>query len=267
MAISLNKGGKLSLSKEAPDLKKVLIGLGWDARATDGADFDLDASAFLLDASGKVRSEADFIFYNQLKSACGSVQHTGDNHRCRRGRRRGGHGGLTKVPADVQKITFTVTIHEADQRRQNFGQVGNAFIRLVNAETNSEVARYDLAEDASTETAMIFGEIYRHGSEWKFGAVGQGYAGGLAAMCNVNTASRSDRSLRDRSSILSNNLIRMTTHGYISAKRRQRFAEQAGCRPEARPLRPGLGFAQDRRQRFRLGRFRFRAGRRRQGAE
>ncbi|MBK8182503.1 MAG: TerD family protein [Candidatus Competibacteraceae bacterium] len=184
MAISLNKGGKLSLSKEAPDLKKVLIGLGWDARATDGADFDLDASAFLLDANGKVRSEADFIFYNQLKSTCGSVQHTGDN---RTGAGEGDDEALLvdlgKVPTDVQKITFTVTIHDADQRRQNFGQVSNAFIRLVNAETNTEVARYDLAEDASTETAMIFGEIYRHGSEWKFGAVGQGYAGGLAAMC------------------------------------------------------------------------------------
>ncbi|HUM90374.1 MAG TPA: TerD family protein [Candidatus Competibacter sp.] len=184
MAISLNKGGKLSLSKEAPDLKKVLVGLGWDARATDGADFDLDASAFLLDANGKVRSDADFIFYNQLKSPCGSVQHTGDN------RTGAGEGDdeavmvdLTRVPADVQKITFTVTIHEADQRRQNFGQVGNAFIRLVNAETNIEVARYDLGEDASTETAMIFGELYRHGGEWRFGAVGQGYAGGLAAMC------------------------------------------------------------------------------------
>ncbi|HRC72852.1 MAG TPA: TerD family protein [Candidatus Competibacter sp.] len=184
MAISLNKGGKLSLSKEAPDLKKVLVGLGWDARATDGADFDLDASAFLLDANGKVRSDADFIFYNQLKSTCGSVQHTGDN---RTGVGEGDDEAvmvdLTKVPADVQKITFTVTIHDADQRKQNFGQVQNAFIRLVNAETNVEVARYDLAEDASTETAMIFGEIYRHGSEWKFGAVGQGYAGGLAAMC------------------------------------------------------------------------------------
>lgn len=185
MAISLNKGGKLSLSKEAPDLKKILVGLGWDARATDGADFDLDASAFLLNATGKVRSEADFIFYNQLKSACGSVQHTGDN------RTGAGEGDdeaimidLGKVPADVQKITFTVTIHEAEQRKQNFGQVSNAFIRLVNAESNTEVARYDLAEDASTETAMIFGEIYRHGSEWKFGAVGQGYAGGLAAMCH-----------------------------------------------------------------------------------
>ena len=184
MAISLNKGGKLSLSKEAPDLKKVLVGLGWDARATDGADFDLDASAFLLDANGKVRSDADFIFYNQLKSTCGSVQHTGDN------RTGAGEGDdealmvdLSRVPAEVQKITFTVTIHDADQRKQNFGQVQNAFIRLVNAETNAEVARYDLGEDASTETAMIFGEIYRHGSEWKFGAVGQGYAGGLAAMC------------------------------------------------------------------------------------
>ena len=184
MAISLNKGGKLSLSKEAPDLKKVLVGLGWDARATDGADFDLDASAFLLGADGKVRSEADFIFYNQLKSACGSVQHTGDN------RTGAGEGDdeavmvdLTRVPADVQKITFTVTIHEAEARKQNFGQVQNAFIRLVNAETNVEIARYDLAEDASTETAMIFGELYRHGGEWKFGAVGQGYAGGLAAMC------------------------------------------------------------------------------------
>ncbi len=184
MAISLNKGGKLSLSKEAPDLKKVLVGLGWDARATDGADFDLDASAFLLDANGKVRSEADFIFYNQLKSTCGSVQHTGDN------RTGAGEGDdealmvdLSRVPAEVQKVAFTVTIHEADARRQNFGQVQNAYIRLVNAETNTEVARYDLAEDASTETAMIFGELYRHSGEWKFSAVGQGYAGGLAAMC------------------------------------------------------------------------------------
>ena len=184
MAISLNKGGKLSLSKEAPDLKKVLVGLGWDARATDGADFDLDASAFLLDANGKVRSEADFIFYNQLKSACGSVQHTGDN------RTGAGEGDdeslmvdLSRVPAEVQKIAFTVTIHEAEARKQNFGQVQNAFIRLVNAETNVEVARYDLAEDASTETAMIFGELYRHSGEWRFSAVGQGYAGGLAAMC------------------------------------------------------------------------------------
>ncbi len=184
MAISLNKGGKLSLSKEVPGLTQVLVGLGWDARATDGADFDLDASAFLLGAGGKVRSDADFIFYNQLKSACGSVEHTGDNLT------GAGDGddevlkvNLAKVPADVEKIAFTVTIHEADARKQNFGQVGNAYIRVVNAEGNAEITRYDLAEDASTETAMIFGELYRHSGEWRFAAVGQGYAGGLAVMC------------------------------------------------------------------------------------
>jgi tellurium resistance protein TerD len=184
MAISLNKGGRLSLDKEAPGLKKVLIGLGWDARATDGAAFDLDASAFMLNADGKVRSDADFIFYNQLKSACGSVQHTGDNLT------GAGEGDdetimidLGRVPAEVQKVSFTVTIHEAEARKQNFGQVNNAYIRLVNAETNVEVARYDLVEDASTETAMIFGELYRHSGEWRFTAVGQGYAGGLATMC------------------------------------------------------------------------------------
>jgi tellurium resistance protein TerD len=184
MAISLNKGGRLSLSKEDPSLKKVMVGLGWDARVTDGAAFDLDASAFLLGAGDKARSDADFIFYNQLKSACGSVQHTGDNL-------TGDSEGddevimvdLTAVPAEVQKIAFTVTIHEAEQRRQNFGQVSNSYIRLVNADTTVEIARYDLAEDASTETAMIFGELYRHGAEWRFSAVGQGYAGGLAAMC------------------------------------------------------------------------------------
>ena len=184
MAITLSKGGRLSLSKEAPDLKKVHVGLGWDPRATDGADFDLDASAFLLGADGKVRSDTDFIFYNQLRSADGSVEHTGDNLT------GAGEGDdevllvdLTKVPAEVQKIAFTVTIHEADARRQNFGQVQNAFIRLVNADTQQEVVRYDLSEDYSTETAMVFGELYKHGAEWKFGAVGQGYAGGLAAMC------------------------------------------------------------------------------------
>lgn len=184
MAISLNKGGRLSLSKEAPGLTRVLIGLGWDARATDGADFDLDASAFLLGASGKARSDADFIFYNQLKSPCGSVEHTGDNLT------GAGEGDdevikvdLGKVPAEVEKIAFTVTIHDADARRQNFGQVGNAYIRVVNADNNTEITRYDLAEDASTETAMIFGELYRHSGEWRFTAVGQGYNGGLAAMC------------------------------------------------------------------------------------
>ena len=180
MALSLSKGGNLSLSKEAPGMTKVLVGLGWDARSTDGQDFDLDASAFLLKADGKVRADSDFIFYNQLKSVDGSVEHTGDN--------RTGEGDgddeaikvdLSKVPADIDRIAFTVTIHEADARRQNFGQVRNAFIRIVNQDNNSEVARYALAEDASTETAMIFAELYRNGAEWKFRAVGQGFAGGL----------------------------------------------------------------------------------------
>ena len=180
MALSLTKGGNLSLSKEAPGMTKVLVGLGWDARSTDGQDFDLDASAFLLKADGKVRADSDFIFYNQLKSVDGSVEHTGDN--------RTGEGDgddeaikvdLSKVPADIDRIAFTVTIHEADARKQNFGQVRNAFIRIVNQDNNSEVARYDLAEDASTETAMIFAELYRNGAEWKFRAVGQGFAGGL----------------------------------------------------------------------------------------
>jgi tellurium resistance protein TerD len=184
MAISLSKGGRISLSKEAPDLKKVHVGLGWDPRVTDGSDFDLDAAAFMLANTGQVRSDADFIFYNQLHSACGSVEHTGDNLT------GAGEGDdevimidISKVPSDVEKVAFTVTIHDAEQRRQNFGQVQNAFIRLVNAENDVEVARYDLTEDASTETAMIFGEIYRHGNEWKFAAVGQGYTGGLKAMC------------------------------------------------------------------------------------
>ncbi|MGO2287674.1 TerD family protein [Pseudomonas lundensis] len=180
MALSLSKGGNLSLTKEAPGMTKVLVGLGWDARSTDGQDFDLDASAFLLKADGKVRADSDFIFYNQLKSVDGSVEHTGDN--------RTGEGDgddeaikvdLSKVPAEIDKIAFTVTIHEAEARRQNFGQVRNAFIRIVNQDSNSEVARYDLAEDASTETAMIFAELYRNGSEWKFRAVGQGFQGGL----------------------------------------------------------------------------------------
>ena len=185
MAISLNKGGNLSLSKTDPSLNQVLIGLGWDARATDGVDFDLDASAFLLAANDKVRGESDFIFYNQTRSTEGSVEHTGDN--------RTGEGdgddeavkiNLAKVPADVQKIAITVTIHDAQNRGQNFGQVQNAFIRVVNDQTNVEIVRFDLNEDYSTETAMIFGELYRHNNEWKFRAVGQGYNGGLSAMCS-----------------------------------------------------------------------------------
>ena len=184
MAISLNKGGNLSLSKTDPSLNQVLIGLGWDARATDGADFDLDASAFLLAANDKVRGETDFIFYNQTRSPEGSVEHTGDN------RTGAGDGDdeavkidLAKVPTEVQKIAITVTIHDAENRGQNFGQVQNAFIRVVNDQTNVEIVRFDLNEDYSTETAMIFGELYRHSGEWKFRAVGQGYAGGLGAMC------------------------------------------------------------------------------------
>jgi tellurium resistance protein TerD len=181
MSISLAKGANVSLSKEEPGLANILIGLGWDARATDGEDFDLDASAFLLGESGKVRGDHDFIFYNQLKSADGSVEHTGDN------RTGAGDGDdevvkvdLTRVPADVHKVAVVVTIHEGEARRQNFGMVQNAFMRIVNEATGREISRYDLSEDYSVETALIFGEVYRHGGEWKFRAVGQGYQGGLA---------------------------------------------------------------------------------------
>jgi tellurium resistance protein TerD len=183
MSISLSKGGNLSLSKEAPGLSKIIIGLGWDTRSTDGQAFDLDASAFLLNQNEKIRSDADFIFYNQLKSADGSVEHTGDNTTGE------GEGDdeqikvdLNRVPQDVQKISVAVTIHDADARKQNFGMVSNAFIRVVNEANNGEIARYDLSEDASTNTAMIFGELYRHGAEWKFRAVGQGYDGGLGPL-------------------------------------------------------------------------------------
>lgn len=185
MTLTLSKGQNISLDKAAPGLKKVLIGLGWDPRATDGASFDLDASAYLLNADGKARSAADFIFYNQMNSGCGSVSHTGDNLT--------GEGDgddeeikvdLSKVPADVSRIAITVTIHEAEKKHQSFGQVGGAYIRILNEEAKTEVVRYDLSEDYSTETAMIFGELYRHNGEWKFRAVGQGYAGGLKAMCD-----------------------------------------------------------------------------------
>ncbi|HHP5493064.1 TPA: TerD family protein [Aeromonas veronii] len=182
--VSLSKGANVSLTKTDPSIKRVLVGLGWDARSTDGQDFDLDASAFLLSASGKVRSPADFIFYNNLASVEGSVKHTGDN--------RTGEGdgddeslkiNLDLVPADVSKIVFVVTIHDAAARGQNFGQVSGAFIRLVNEDTQKEVTRYDLSEDASTETAMLFAELYRHNGEWKFKAIGQGYKGGLSSVC------------------------------------------------------------------------------------
>jgi len=183
MAISLQKGGNISLSKTTPNLKNVTIGLGWDARSTSGDEFDLDASIFMVGANGKVRSDSDFIFYGQLRSACGSVEHTGDN-------RTGDADGddeainvvLDKVPTDITRLVVAVTIHEADVRRQNFGMVHNAYIRVINSDNDVELARFDLTEDASVETAMIFGEVYRHNGEWKLRAVGQGYAGGLRAL-------------------------------------------------------------------------------------
>jgi tellurium resistance protein TerD len=184
MAVILVKGGNLSLTRETPNLKRVLVGLGWDARTTAGDDFDLDASVFMVGGNGKVRRDEDFIFYHQLESLCGSVKHTGDN------RTGAGEGddeaievALKKVPDYFQRLVVCVTIHDADVRRQNFGQVRDAFIRLVNLDNDQEIVRFDLAEDYSTETAMIFGEIYRHGGEWKFKAVGQGYPGSLEALC------------------------------------------------------------------------------------
>jgi tellurium resistance protein TerD len=183
MAISLQKGGNVNLSKEAPGLSKMTVGLGWDARATDGAAFDLDGAVFLVNAAGKVRSDADFVFYNNLKSTDGSVVHSGDNTT------GAGEGDdetvsidLTKVPADIEKIVLAVTIHDAEARKQNFGMVSKAFVRCVNASGNAEIARYDLSEDSSTEGAMVFGEVYRAGADWKFKAVGQGFKGGLGPL-------------------------------------------------------------------------------------
>lgn len=184
MGVSLSKGGNVSLSKEAPGLTAVLIGMGWDVRATDGKDFDLDASAFMCKTDGKVRKDSDFIFYNNKKSEEGSVEHTGDN---RTGEGEGDDESikvnLSAVPAEIEKIFFTVTIHEGENNNQTFGQVQNAFIRVVNQADGKELARYDLTEDGSTETALIFGELYRHGGEWKFRATGQGFAGGLGPLC------------------------------------------------------------------------------------
>src|SRR5437763_668601 len=180
MSVSLTKGGNVSLSKEAPGLTKILVGLGWDARSTDGADFDLDASAIMLNDADKVVSDQHFIFFNNLKSPDGSVEHTGDNLT---GEGEGDDEAikvnLVGVPAEVDKIVVTVSIYDAEARQQSFGQVRNAFIRVVNQADNRELTRYDLSEDASTETAMIFGELYRSGAEWKFRAVGQGYSTGL----------------------------------------------------------------------------------------
>ncbi|MFJ6566522.1 TerD family protein [Streptomyces sp. NPDC091292] len=180
MGVSLSKGGNVSLTKEAPGLTAVTIGLGWDVRTTTGTDFDLDASAILTNTEGKVTSDQNFVFFNNLKSPDGSVEHTGDNIT---GEGEGDDEqikvSLVGVPAEVDKIVFPVSIYDAENRQQSFGQVRNAFIRVVNQANEQEIARYDLSEDASTETAMVFGELYRNGAEWKFRAIGQGYASGL----------------------------------------------------------------------------------------
>ena len=180
MGVSLSKGGNVSLTKEAPGLTAVTVGLGWDVRSTTGTDFDLDASAILVDSAGKVTGDKDFVFFNNLKSTDGSVEHLGDNLTgAGEGDDEQVNVNLASVPANVDKIVFPVSIYDADSRSQSFGQVRNAFIRIVNQNGGTELARYDLSEDASTETAMVFGELYRSGSDWKFRAVGQGYASGL----------------------------------------------------------------------------------------
>ena len=182
MGVSLSKGGNVSLTKEAGSagLDKVTVGLGWDVRSTTGTDFDLDASAIGVGADGKSVSDKHFIFFNNLTSPDGSIEHTGDNLTGEgEGDDEAINVALGTMSADVDKIVFPVSIYDAEGRSQNFGQVRNAFIRVVNQANGSELARYDLTEDASTETAMVFGELYRNGSEWKFRAIGQGYASGL----------------------------------------------------------------------------------------
>ena len=183
MSVSLTKGGNVSLTKEAPGLTNVIVGLGWDVRSTTGTDFDLDASAIIVGADGKVLSDKHFIFFNNLVSPDGTVEHTGDNLT---GEGEGDDEqvkvNLAGMATEADKIVFTVSIYDADSRSQSFGQVRNAFIRVVNAADSKEIARYDLSEDASTETAMVFGEVYRNGADWKFRAVGQGYASGLAGI-------------------------------------------------------------------------------------
>ena len=183
MAISLSKGGNISLTKEAPGLQKVTVGLGWDARTTDGQPFDLDASAIGVDAAGRALSDQHFVFFNNTRSPDGAIVHSGDNVT--------GEGAgddeqivvdLSGAPAALDRVVFPVSIYDAETRGQNFGQVRNAFIRVINQAGNAEITRYDLSEDASTETAMVFGELYRSGAEWKFRAVGQGYSAGLAGI-------------------------------------------------------------------------------------
>ncbi|MDN3016793.1 TerD family protein [Paenibacillus sp. BSR1-1] len=184
MAISLSKGQKVDLTKTNPGLTNVVVGLGWDTNKYDGGnDFDLDSSVFLLGENGKVTNETDFVFYNNPQGANGAVVHTGDN------RTGAGDGddeqitiNLTAIPANVQRIAFTITIHDAASRNQNFGQVSNSYARIFNEATGEELIRYDLGEDFSIETAIVVGELYRHNGEWKFSAIGSGYQGGLAAL-------------------------------------------------------------------------------------
>lgn len=186
MPVSLQKGQKVSLTKGNPGLNNVVVGIGWDVNAFDtGGDFDLDSAAFLLGDTGKVTSQSDFVFFGNLTHPSGGVQHLGDNTT------GVGDGDdeqikidLSKVPANITKIAFTVTIYEAEARRQNFGQVSNAFVRIYNEANGEELLRYDLGEDFSIETAAVFGELYKNGDEWKFNAIGSGYQGGLAALCN-----------------------------------------------------------------------------------
>jgi tellurium resistance protein TerD len=185
MGINLSKGQRIDLTKSNPGLTKVIIGLGWDVNHYSGGhDFDLDASAFLTDANGRVIQDSDFIFYNNLIHPSGAVEHTGDN------RTGAGEGDdeqikidFSKIPSHVERIAITVTIHESEARNQNFGQVSNSFVRVVNEENNDEILRFDLGEDFSVETAVVVCELYRHNGEWKFSAVGSGFAGGLAALC------------------------------------------------------------------------------------
>lgn len=183
--ISLFKGQKVDLTKNNPGLSKIIVGLGWDVNKYDGGSaFDLDTAAFMLGSNGKVRADSDFVFYNNLKHSSGAVQHMGDNLTGL------GEGDdeqikveLSKVPAGIDKIAFTATIHEAEERKQNFGQVSNAYIRIIDEAKNAELIRYDLGEDFSVETAVVVGELYRQGSEWKFNAIGSGFKGGLRALC------------------------------------------------------------------------------------
>lgn len=192
MAVCLKKGQKVDLTKSNPGLKSITVGLGWDVNSYDsGADFDLDASAFMLGANGKVTGDSDFVFYGNANHPSGSVKHGGDN------RTGAGEGDdeqilvdLQLIPANIERIDFTVTIYEANERRQNFGQVRNAYVRIVDNASGQELIRYDLEEDFSIETALVVGELYRHNGEWKFNAIGSGFQGGLEALCasfGINT--------------------------------------------------------------------------------